>query len=165
MSYRRPSLKRNVSQRGVRNVLTFWAGGTQMEQGTKRGKQPESEVHPEVARWRNHKPGLVLERNKRRLATPVGYDQPIMLGWLVDGSPDWLGYLPVTITPSMVGKTLAVFAGVEVKRKKGGTLSNEQEAFLNALKDAGGIAGVARSYEDCEAIYQRWVERVTADER
>ncbi len=36
-----------------------------------------------------------------------------------------------------------------------GVVSDDQEKFLNALKDAGGVAGVAHSFEEAEEIYGR----------
>jgi hypothetical protein len=149
------------SRKAVRNHLAFLAGETQMEQapnGGKRGKQPEGETNKAIAAWRNLKPGLVLERNKRRLATPPGMTQPIMLGWMADGSPDWIGYLPITITESMVGTRIAVFVGLEAKRGDdvAPRLSADQRAFLNALKDAGGVAGVVRNAADAEDAIERW---------
>src|SRR5690348_16678304 len=102
-----------------------------METATKRtGPQPEGETNKAIAAWRNLKPNLLLERNKRRLATPVGSNTPIMLGWGEDGSPDWCGYLSVTITPAMLHKRIAVFVGIEAKRPDGtGRVSKEQERF------------------------------------
>lgn len=55
------------------------------------------------------------------------------------GSSDLIGYRPLKITPDMVGKTLAVFVALEVK-KKGGKLRPEQKQFLDAIERDGGIA-------------------------
>jgi hypothetical protein len=160
MTYRtkRP---RKQSQREIRNTLTWYAGGTEMEAPTQRtGPQAENETNKAVGLWATYKPDLFIARNKRRLATPVGYDKPIMLGWLVDGSPDWIGWQSVTITPSMVGRRAAIFVGIEAKRPVGGTLSPAQEYFLNTLKDAGGISGVARNAEDAERVLAEWRARL-----
>ncbi len=162
MRYRPPK----TSQRSIRNMNTFYAGGVEMEQGTRRGTQPEAETNKAVAGWRNLKPQLPLERNKRRLATPQGHNEPVMLGWLAEGSPDWVGYLTTTITQSMVGKRVAVFVGLEAKRPDGtGRVSKEQEAFLNALTDAGGVSGVVCNADDCEAALARWLEKQMGDAR
>lgn len=130
----------------------------------RRGPQPEGLVNKAIAAWRRLRPSVFLERNKRRLATPVGYDKPIMLGYQAPGSSDWLGWESVVITPAMVGKRIAAAMGVEAKTENG-RLSAEQEAFLNRLSDDGGIAGVATSAEDCELIRQRWLTRMCGDER
>ncbi len=47
----------------------------------------------------------------------------------------------------MIGKSVAIFAAVEVKSKSG-KLTRDQENFLNAVRDAGGIAICARSVDD-----------------
>jgi hypothetical protein len=152
-----PRYLKRTSQRANRVQSAFYAGVPADAKDlapTKRGPQPEGSVNTEIAKWRAMKPGLVLERNKRRLATPVGYDKPIMLGWLLEGSADWIGYRSVMITPDMVGKRVAQFVAIEAK-STGGVLKDEQEKFLNALKDAGGCCGVARSFEEAEELYGR----------
>lgn len=156
----RPRMPSRPSKRAIANHLEFLAGGTDMKAPVQRGPQAEGDTNKVIATWRHLHPRLYLERNKRRLATPVGYHQPIMLGWLADGSPDWLGWESVEITPSMVGKRVAVFVGIEAKRASGGTLQDNQERFLNTLKDAGGISGVARDAEDAERILSLWRERL-----
>jgi hypothetical protein len=151
---RRPPAR--PSQLRIRNQLAFAAGETVMEQSVKRGRQPEGLVNDAIAEWTALHPEMVLGRNKRRLATPPGMRAPIMLGWLVEGSADWIGYRSITITPEMVGKRIALFLAIEAKRPNGGVLSKEQEQFLNALKDAGGCCGVATCAETAESILTRW---------
>jgi hypothetical protein len=147
------------SQRDVRNTLEWLSGGTEMEQSVKRGRQPEGFVNDEIAAWRNRQPNLLLERNKRRIATPPGMSEPIMLGWLADGSGDWLGHESVEITAAMVGKRVAVAFYVETKTKDG-VLSDAQKTFIKNAIEAGAIAGVARSRADCDEIRARWLERM-----
>ena len=62
---------------------------------------------------------------------------------LCKGSADLIGWIPVKITPEMVGSTVAVFAAVEAKtgRLK---LTKEQHNFLDAVNSAGGVGIVAR---------------------
>lgn len=67
------------------------------------------------------------------------------------GTSDLIGWTPVLITESMVGKTLAVFSAVEVKTMIG-RLTEEQQDFIFAVNKAGGIAFVARSAD--EAVSQ-----------
>jgi dihydroxyacid dehydratase/phosphogluconate dehydratase len=57
----------------------------------------------------------------------------------------------VTITPEMVGQQVAVFASIEVKTPTG-RIRPEQQAWLETVQAAGGIAGVARSVEDAKAL-------------
>jgi len=66
---------------------------------------------------------------------------------LCTGSSDLIGLVPVTITADMVGRTLAVFAAIEVKTATG-RVSAEQTAFINHVNAQGGLAGVARSPAD-----------------
>lgn len=139
------------SQRAIRNAMAFASGGTQMEQTVKRGPQEEGLTNKAIAKWAPLHPELVLGRNKRRLAAPPGMSAPIMLGWLIDGSADWIGYRSVVITPGMVGMHIAQFVAIEAKSANG-VLNGEQERFLNALKDAGGVAGIARNAEDAEEL-------------
>ena len=86
------------------------------------------------------RPGDVIIRQAR----------PLHSG-LCPGSADLIGYVPITITPEMVGMRLAVFAGVEVKRpgKRG---APQQLQWLGAVQAAGGCAGVATSVEEARAL-------------
>ena len=63
---------------------------------------------------------------------------------LAVGSSDLIGWHRVTITPEMVGRTLAVFTAVEVKSKRGRP-TKDQTRFLQAITDQGGFAGIARA--------------------
>ena len=70
--------------------------------------------------------------------------RPVSFG-LCKGSADLIGWRTVTVTPEMVGQTVAIFASIEVKAASGGRIRPEQQAWLNAVAAAGGIAGIARS--------------------
>lgn len=84
--------------------------------------------------------GSVLLKNARPFSTglPAGFS-------------DLFGLVPVVITPEMVGQTLAVFTALEVKTAKG-RASDQQMAFIRAVNDNGGRAGVVRSAEDALAV-------------
>lgn len=69
---------------------------------------------------------------------------------LCKGSSDLIGWRTITVTPDMVGRRLAVFTAIEVKDK--GRPTPEQIAFIEAVRAAGGLAGVARSVDDGQAI-------------
>jgi len=69
---------------------------------------------------------------------------------LCPGSSDLIGLRQVTITPDMVGQTLAVFTAIEVKDQ--GRLTEQQRAFITMVQQAGGMAGVARSVDDARRI-------------
>ena len=74
--------------------------------------------------------------------------RPLHAG-LCKGSSDLIGWTPVEITESMVGKKLAVFTALEVKSPRGRT-SEEQERFINEVTRAGGIGRVVRKPEDAD---------------
>ncbi len=67
------------------------------------------------------------------------------------GFPDLFGFVPVTITPDMVGRQVAVFAAVEVKQKTG-RISVKQRDMLAFLQRQGARAGIARSVDDAARI-------------
>jgi len=77
--------------------------------------------------------------------------QHIRYGVCNPGGSDLIGWTRVTVTPEMVGSTVAVFTAVETKTEKG-RVTPEQERFIAAVVDAGGKAGVARSVEDAAMI-------------
>ena len=79
--------------------------------------------------------------------------RPVQFG-LAKGSADLVGWKKVTITPDMVGQEIAVFASIEVKTP-GGRPTPNQKAWLTAVENAGGIAGVARSVEDATDIIEQ----------
>lgn len=78
------------------------------------------------------------------------HGRPVSFG-LCKGSADLIGWRTVTVTPEMVGQQVAVFTSIEVKTATG-RLRPEQQQWLDAVQSAGGIAGVARSVEDAEAL-------------
>lgn len=63
------------------------------------------------------------------------------------GTSDLIGYKSITVTPEMVGKKIAIFVAVEVKSERG-RVRPEQEQFIHVVRQAGGIAGIARSETD-----------------
>lgn len=65
-------------------------------------------------------------------------------GGLCVGSSDIIGLRSVTVTPEMVGKTIAQFMAVEVKTENGRT-SKEQKAFIEMVTKFGGVAFVAKT--------------------
>lgn len=70
--------------------------------------------------------------------TAIQNARPLRAG-LCEGSSDLIGWTSVVITPEMVGRRVAIFTAVEVK-KPGGKATAEQLNFLQRVQDAGGIA-------------------------
>lgn len=60
-----------------------------------------------------------------------------------EGFPDLAGWTSVVLTPDMVGQTLAVFTGVEVKTA-GVRMSREQGIFRRVLEGMGGRFKIIR---------------------
>ena len=70
---------------------------------------------------------------------------------LVVGSSDLIGWTSVTVTPDMVGQKLALFTAIEVKTATG-RVRKEQTNFIDRVREAGGLAGIARTVEEARAI-------------
>lgn len=63
------------------------------------------------------------------------------------GASDYIGYLPVRITPEMVGYVLAVFVAPETKAQANADYTAEQILWRDNVLAAGGIAGFCHSWE------------------
>ena len=96
--------------------------------------------------------------NHTSSAITIQYPRPLHCGF--KGAADTYGWFPVEITESMVGKTLAVFAAIEIKSKTGKT-TKEQDNFLKVVTDSGGIAFVARSEMDVDNGIREYIKRIT----
>lgn len=70
---------------------------------------------------------------------------------LPPGFSDTFGLVPVVITSDMVGSTFGRFLAGEVKTATG-RVSPKQAAFLRAVNDNGGAAGVWRSPDEALAM-------------
>jgi hypothetical protein len=96
----------------------------------------------------------LLRNNVGKLRTPYGGFISFGLGSsggkLLPGTSDLIGWHTVEITHEMVGLRLAVFAAVEVKDLD--TPTEAQLNFIEQVRAAGGLAGVAHSAEEAEAI-------------
>ena len=88
--------------------------------------------------------GSILIRNPR-----------ILHAGLCKGSSDYIGWHPLVITPEMVGKTFAIYSAVETKKSKGGRVTPEQRNFIEQVRLAGGMAGVANSVEAALQLYDQ----------
>lgn len=106
---------------------------------------PESSIVTDI-RIAATRLGARLFRNNCGVARDARSGRPVRFG-LCPGSHDLIGWTPVTIRPEHVGRTFAVFTGVEVKAGRTAT-TDKQHAFHAAVARAGGISIVARSESD-----------------
>lgn len=74
------------------------------------------------------------------------------------GTADLCGWTPVVVSPQMVGQTIAVFTAVETKKTKGGRTSDDQRNFIEQVREAGGIAGVANTPAVAQSIISDWIK-------
>ena len=72
-------------------------------------------------------------------------------GLLAPGSSDLVGYTSVTITPAMIGQTVALFTAIEVKAP-GGRVEPDQRHFVDRIISAGGVGGIAHSEAEAREI-------------
>ena len=110
----------------------------------------ETEIQQRIRLALGTTPHLRLFRNQVGQLPDPRTGRPVQFG-LARGSSDLIGWRTVTITPDMVGTRLAVFTSIEVKTPTG-RLTPQQHAWLGTVRNAGGIAGVARSVRDAEEI-------------
>ena len=69
---------------------------------------------------------------------------PVQNGLGRTGIPDFIGCMPIVITPDMVGKRLGLFVAVETKAPgKVGSTTHNQDRELRGIHEAGGVAIVA----------------------
>lgn len=97
-------------------------------------------THPEAKLFRNNSGSLPDPRTGR-----------LVTFGLARGSADLIGWRTLVITPEMVGQRIAVFTSLEIKTPTG-RLAPAQRHWLQAVHQAGGIAGVARSVGDALRI-------------
>ena len=100
------------------------------------------------------KAGAVMFRNNIGSYMDPKTGRVIKYGVCNPGGGDLIGWTPVVITPDMVGCTIAVFTGVEVKTPTG-RASEAQLNFIDQVIRAGGYAGIARSPQEAVALVRR----------
>lgn len=92
-----------------------------------------------------HKYGMTLFRNNcGKLEDKRG--RWVTFGLCI-GSGDLIGWKSVIITPEMVGQRVAIFTSAEGK-SEGKGLTDRQKNFRDAVREAGGIAGVVHCPDD-----------------
>lgn len=74
---------------------------------------------------------------------------------LCEGSSDLIGPRPLLIRPEHVGQQMAIFAAIEAKWGTG-RKTKLQGGFIDMVNRIGGIAGVARTPDECMAILRKY---------
>jgi hypothetical protein len=124
----------------------------------KRKQKPRAEreggASDALKEWRLYKPDVRIWRNNVGFYKDAG--RAIRYG-LCNGSADFIGLHSVIVTPGMVGKRVAVFLAIESKAPNKDADAH-QATWLDEVRDAGAIAGVARNAEEAEALLNRWRE-------
>lgn len=113
------------------------------------GKVTAESVIQAQVRLAASKLGYVLWRNNRG-AFKDNHGRLIRYGVGSDGAGDLIGYVPITITPDMVGEVVAVFASVECKAPGAKTNKEHlarQKEFIDRVRQRGGIAAMVDSSE------------------
>lgn len=109
----------------------------------------ETEILKEIQTAFPYYGGRLLRNNVGRLRDVRGNYVQYGLGV---GSSDLIGWLPVDIS----GEKRAIFVALEVKTEKTfPTLGQRQ--FIQAVKDAGGIAGIVRSTQDVRELIDSYL--------
>lgn len=94
--------------------------------------------------------GQVITRSNGMVT--IDNARPLHAG-LCEGSSDLIGWKSTTVTPDMVGRPVAIFVAIEVKAGKG-RATKEQLNFIQRVRDAGGIAGIARTPEEARNLME-----------
>jgi len=106
------------------------------------------------ALWRNNV-GVLSDDNGRPIRYGLANDSKRMNEEVK--SSDLIGITPITITPEMVGKTIAIFTAIECKAE--GFKFNRrdkrqvaQKKYIDVVSGMGGIAGFASSIYEYQTI-------------
>ena len=86
---------------------------------------------------------------------------------------DYIGWTPITITPEMIGKTVAVFTNIEIKPGEKGVKNalrkaeNKPESreagqlrAINLVREAGGIAWFAGDEQHVDMILSAFLQEL-----
>lgn len=84
-----------------------------------------------------------LFRNSKGVFYTKDLQRQIEAGLIAPGSSDLIGWTEVEITPDMVGKSVAVFTALEVKKRLAKKFEHcgteDQRNFIEQVRKAGGI--------------------------
>ena len=110
----------------------------------------ETQIQQAVRLSCSQGPARLWRNNSGKLPDPKT-GRWVQFGVASPGGSDLIGYRQMVIGPEHVGRTMAVFTAVEVKSATGRATA-EQRAFIQHVKQAGGIAGVVRSVDEARGL-------------
>lgn len=93
-------------------------------------------------------------------ARPVALGYSLTNGDPVNGAGDLNGWTEIEITPEMVGKRVAVYTSMEIKRTEGGRATTEQKNWKAQIENAGGIAGIVNSVEAAKQVIADYIAKL-----
>ena len=83
----------------------------------------------------------------------LGFARRLKAGCGPDGMPDYIGWRQLTITPDMIGKTIAQFCAMELKRFDGqGRTTPEQIDMRDLINAQGGFAHIISSIDQAQQL-------------
>lgn len=103
-----------------------------------------------VRLWRTNA-GMGWAGRAMRQGSTVVIQNARPLHAMPEGWPDLTGFVSVTITPDMVGRTVAIFAAPEIKAARG-VIKESQKSFREMFLSMGAIAGICRSVDDARKL-------------
>ncbi len=104
----------------------------------------ETEVQQRIRLAVGTLPGFRVWRNNSGKLPDPRTGRWVQFGVASPGGSDLIGYRSITITPDMVGRTVAVFTAIEVKTATG-RATPEQRRFIDHIRTAGGISAIVRT--------------------
>lgn len=107
----------------------------------------ENDIRDELYKYLMDKPHIILCRNN----VGFDFDKKIHYG-LRKGSGDLIGWKTIKITEDMIGKEIAVFLSVELKKDSKQKPTPEQLRWKENVNKAGGIALVIGDRNDFNGI-------------
>ena len=112
----------------------------------------ETKIQQEIRLGLGMRDDVRLFRNQVGQLPDPRTGRPVQFG-LAKGSADLVGWKTVTITPDMVGTSIAQFVSLEIKAPTGKPTA-AQSSWLKAVSKAGGISAIARSVQDALRILE-----------
>ena len=101
--------------------------------------------------------GATLFRNT--VGTAITKDGSFITFGLGVGTSDLIGFVPVVVTPNMVGKKVAIFAGIEIKTP-GKKPNDAQQRFIDFVAGHGGLSGYVTSEGELMELILKFVRSI-----